>query len=542
MNQRPDNDERRRHSVLVAVGLVTALLTALWLAWPKVTPRTNGAEASGTTTPDRDGMLASGADPDASEGSDPTGRRPANLLSVRVKDAGGAAVAQATIVVSGERGADAAPADPTFVTDPRGELALPGDSLSPCHWLHVEAAGFRPTLTAVTQRDLARGTKDVVLHRAVAFRGTTIDHLGAPVADVEIVVYDGRFPDLRASARLGASKSDTNGRFEVPLTQAGEVLVVPRRVGYVAKNMIDAGAWAEVIRTTAGQEREYELRLLPVLVATVGLVNSSSLPNEELAHYCAFSRTPPPGLAELQSSMHVVESAARRHVEQIGSSFSHLGIWLGLPNPGADCPATMPVQVGFVDGTSVALAPRLVPLATMTVRDIATHAVRLQVDVGQIELSVRYPTTLTLLRDGHATVWQRTLEPAETARLALPAGRYVVAPSPVTLLDGQRRRRETTITKGEVTYLASEQEAPIVPLRLVVADERGPVPLRNLRVDVWAARDLTSLAGVTEPEILLYVEPGPMKAHVRDGSGKVLARHEFVATPDMPQPTTIRLR
>jgi hypothetical protein len=115
-------------------------------------------------------------------------------------------------------------------------------------------------------------------------------------------------------------------------------------------------------------------------------------------------------------------------------------------------------------------------------------------------------------------------------------------PSPVTLLDGQRRRRETTITKGEVTYLASEQEAPIVPLRLVVADERGPVPLRNLRVDVWAARDLTSLAGVTEPEILLYVEPGPMKAHVRDGSGKVLARHEFVATPDMPQPTTIRLR
>jgi hypothetical protein len=299
MNQQPDGDERRRRTMLVAVGLVTALLTALWLAWPNATPRTSGAEASGTTTPDREGMLASGADPDASGGSDPAGRQTANLLSVRVKDAGGAAVARATIVVSGERGADAAPVDPTFVTDPRGEVALPGDDLSPRHWLHVEAAGFRPTLAAVTQRDLASATKDVVLHRAVAFRGTTIDHLGAPVADVEIVVYDGRFPDLRESARLGAGKSHANGRFEVPLSQAGEVLVVPRRVGYVAKNMVDAGAWAEVIRTTASHDREYELRLLPVLVATVGLVNSSSLPNEELAHYCAFSRTPPPGLAEL---------------------------------------------------------------------------------------------------------------------------------------------------------------------------------------------------------------------------------------------------
>jgi hypothetical protein len=240
--------------------------------------------------------------------------------------------------------------------------------------------------------------------------------------------------------------------------------------------------------------------------------------------------------------MHVVEGAARRHVEQIGSSFSHLGIWLGLPNPGAECPATMPVQVGFVDGTSVALAPRLVPLATMTVRDIATHAVRLQVDVGQLESSVRYPTNLTLLRDGHPTVWQRTIQPAERARVALPAGRYVVTPSPVTLLDARRRRRETTIIQGELTQLASDPEDAFVALRIVVADERGPVPLRNLRVRIWTAGDSTSLAGVTEPEILLYVEPGPVKAHVCDGSGGLLARHEFVATPDMPQPTTIRLR
>lgn len=525
-------NDRRRLPWVIAVVLITGMIAVWVMSDGSGLDQASSVKAlNGATAVVSQLQGKTHTRPEVSEGG--SGRQQPSVLLLLVQDSHGAKMSNGSVTWGNH----------SLKTDASGACPIPVGDIEPGQHVEVRVPGFRLAIAGLTKEDLNIGTKLVVVERSVSLAGTTIDHIGSPVAEVDVAVYDGRFADLRPDALLSRAVTGADGRFLIPLPQSGDVYVVPRRWGYVAKNVFEAGGRSEVIRITVSSDRSIEVRMFPILVSAVGLINASELPNAEIGNYCAFARDIPPAVIELSPSMEALLPDMRRHVTQIGSPFAYLGLWLGHPTAKGKPPANMPVKVEFVDGTSVILSTRIVPLATMTVSDIASHSVTLGIDTGFLELEVGYPTTLALVRESRATLWQRTLQPRPgIQRLELPTGLHYVMPSPLTLLDDRRRRREVSIEKAVVTRCEPLHEDPVAKVRIVVVDADGPVDLRPLNVKVMSAGKRMSLRGISEPEICLFLEPGDCRLTVHDAAGHLLGKLEFPATPAMEAPVVVMIR
>ncbi len=397
------------------------------------------------------------------------------------------------------------------------------------------ARSTAPVATVTTvpfqREELREGPGDIRRVRATTLHGIAIDHRDDPVPGVEVVVFDGLRADLRPDAEVGRAITAADGRFRVELERGGVVHVMARKHGHVAASKDEDGTMSHVVRTVAEGSKHLDLLVYPILVSAVGIVNASGMPDAEVANLCAFARETPAALGELTPVMRTLELEAREHAAQTGRAFAHLGTWVGRPLPGGEVPPSMPVRVSFVDGSSVLVDARIVPLAALTIADIASVTFGVAVPTGQLDLNVTHPTTVTLLQNGAPSVWQRTLQPfAGRTRITLPAGRHVIMPSPATLLDGNRRRTEVEVPAGGIAVVPDRQAGDVAHLRVAVVDANGPVDLDSLQVHVSSAGGTLSLRNVAEQEIHVFTEPGPCSIRVRDAAGRLRGRLAFHAT------------
>lgn len=522
---------RPPHGVVAA--LLVAVLAALLYWLHGVHPEAPAGQSSDTSgeapSPARDSI------PGVSDAqANSPDRRELDLLTVSVRNDRGAAVGGAIVEVGGR----------AIRTDPDGRCGIALEGLSRGHLLLVTHDRYKATLAELVPGDFQTKRKEVVLLLTIAIDGTVSDHVGTPVRDADVAVYDGRRPDLPDEAVLGHAKTGTDGVYRIELPQAGPVFVVVKKRGFVAANEVDAGTLSGVIGTTVLGTKKLDVRLFPVLVSVVGIVNRSPMPDEQVRHYCAFARDVAPSLAELAPTMHSVEDEARAMVVDVAKQYAHVSAWIGRPVIGKPSPSVMPVRVEAVDGTWALVQARLVRLADMTTADIASHDFAVGVPMGALELAVEYPTTVAMLKDGRATMWQRSVEPAAgTVRLVVPAGRYVVTPSPNTLLRTEGRRTEVEVTAGTVVHLPNggAARADVAVLRVVVVDKTGPVDMKSLNLQIRSSGGRLSLRGLTEPELRIYAEPGDCEVLVRDATGLHRGRLRFVASAGMTEPVVVSI-
>jgi len=526
-----DRDSRSRPSTRWLVPVVLAAMAIGWWLWPQSegsgTPLPGVLDRSAARAVDEAGVVGAGASP-----APAPARTEALQWVARVVDGEGRPLAGASVTTR----------EATVTTDAGGIGLLPLERLASGQVLTASHPGHRPTVHVLTDDDLGHGTRELTLHRTASVRGTVMDHVGAPLGDVAVAVHDGRHAGLREDSLLGSARTGADGTFVVELPHGGPVQVVARKFGFVASHEAEHGGVHEVLRTTVAGERQLDLRLVPVLVSAVGIVNATNVPNEEVAHFCAFSRAIPQELDELPAAAGAVAEEARARLREVGSAFAHLGLWFGTPRVGGTVPAQLQVQVALVDGSSAVLTTPLVPLANVTVGDIVSHAFAPSLELGTLELQPAYPTTVALVQEGQVSAWQRTLQPAAgPVRVVLPAGRHVVAPSPLTGLDPARRRREVEVVRGTTTVLQAADEPPFARVELVVADAAGPVELRWLQLRVQAATGLLTLRGLAGRSVVLYLEPGRCTVRVHDGGGRLRGRLGFEAAPGMAEPVLVRI-
>lgn len=403
--------------------------------------------------------------------------------------------------------------------------------------------GAPPATIPLEREELREGSGDVLRVPTTAIHGVAIDHRDDPVAGVEVVVFDGLLADLRPDAEVGRAITADDGRFRVELGRGGVVHVVARKRGHVATNEVEGGPMSDVVRTVAEGATQLDLRVYPILVCVVGVVNASGLPDAEVANLCAFARETPAALGELTAGMRTLELEARAQATHVGRAFAHLGTWVGRPLSGSEVPPSMPVRVSFVDGSIAVVDARVVPMAELTIADIASVTFGLAVKTGQLDLGVIHPTTVTLLRDGAPSVWQRTLQPfAGRTRITLPAGRHVIMPSAATLLDANKRRTEVEVPAGGIAVVPDLEGNDVAHVRIAVVDAQGPVDLGSLDVRVSSTGGTLSLRNVAEGEIHVFTEPGPCSIRVRDATGRMRGQRAFDATAGVTETVLVTVQ
>lgn len=523
-----------RSRLVLAAALFLAALIALLVRWQdakQLQPADQTGQSAVAGRPQADGR-SSGKD--ARGHAEPPERRALDLMQLAVRNERGAAVGGASVEIHNR----------TLRTDPEGRCSIAIDELARGQLVRVSHEHYTATIAELTPSDFQSKRKDIVLLLANVLAGMVLDHESAPVRDADVAVYDGRYPDLPDTAVLGRAKTGTDGAYRVDLPQAGLVYVIARKRGFVAANEVDAGTMSDVIRTTVQGSKKLDIRLFPVLVSAVGIVNRSPIPDDQVGNYCAFARDQGRSLADLAPNMNSVEAEARAILADFGKRYAHLSAWVGRPLLGKKQPSVLPVRVETVDGSLALVQAGVVRLADMTAADIASHDFAVGFPTGELELEVDYPTTVAMLKDGHATLWQRTVDPAAGGvRLTVPAGRYMVTPSPKTLLRTDARRTEVDVPAGAVARLpaGAAARADVAVLRIGVVGASGPVDLKSLHVEIRMATGRMSLRGLTGPDLRIYAEPGDCDVMVNDAAGLLRGRHRFVATAGMPDPVLISI-